>query len=73
VSSGGRERYVDLLTATPLELRDGPTRPRLRLAEAFSGFPVVFALEEPMAQRILAAYEEMRGAPSAVAVAEARV
>jgi (1->4)-alpha-D-glucan 1-alpha-D-glucosylmutase len=58
------ERYVDLFTGAPCEVREVDGRARVRLAEAFRGFPVVFAFEESMARALLgAARGPARSAP----------
>ncbi len=48
----GSERYVDLFTGAPVELRRENGRARLRLRDAFHGFPVVLAIEEWMAREL---------------------
>ncbi len=63
------ERYVDLFTGEPCEVREEGGRARVRLAEAFRGFPVVFAFEESLAREILgAARGEARLAPELAGV-----
>jgi (1->4)-alpha-D-glucan 1-alpha-D-glucosylmutase len=48
----GGERYVELFTGAPVEIRRENGRARLRLRDVFRGFPVVLAIEEWMAKEL---------------------